>query len=330
MSRAPEIVPFAAEHLESIAALLAERQRRLREVRPELPASFTDPPAWGPVLTKLAEQEGAYGVVSLGEAAPDAFLLGYPRHEPIWGRAAWSPIEGQAYRPAAGPEILRDLYAVWSRHFVDRGFFRQYVHGAADDPAQLDTWFSTGFGKMQAHAARDLDLPLPPAGTPLDLRRPTPDDLDHIEALMPLISTQLVTSPAYAISLPERMETYRDDYAAELNDPAAHYWLAEEDGRAVGLMGFAEAEPGPMVPDGAWELADAKTAPDARGRGVARALLAAGFAEARAAGATYCITDWRTASLPTHRSWTALGFRPTHFRLHRHIDERVAWADGRS
>jgi hypothetical protein len=63
---------------------------------------------------------------------------------------------------------------------------------------------------------------------------------------------------------------------------------------------------------------------------VARALLAAGFAEARAAGASHCITDWRTASLPTHRSWTALGFRPTHFRLHRHIDERVAWADGRS
>jgi GNAT superfamily N-acetyltransferase len=176
---------------------------------------------------------------------------------------------------------------------------------------------------------RDLDL-APPEESPFELRRATPDDLDRIEPLMALISTMLVKSPAYAISLPERMTTYRDDYATELNDPAAHYWLAEEDGRAVGLMGFNEAEPGPMVPDGAWELDDAKTAPDARGRGVARALLAAGFAEARAAGASHCITDWRTASLPTHRSWTALGFRPTHFRLHRHIDERVAWADGRS
>jgi hypothetical protein len=57
-----------------------------------------------------------------------------------------------------------------------------------------------------------------------------------------------------------------------------------------------------------------------------RALAAVGFAAAREAGARHCIIDWRTASLPTHRSWTALGFRPTHHRMHRHIDERVAWA----
>jgi hypothetical protein len=59
-----------------------------------------------------------------------------------------------------------------------------------------------------------------------------------------------------------------------------------------------------------------------------RALVAAAFAEARAAGAKYCLTDWRTASLPAHRTWTALGFRPTDFRLHRQLDERIAWASG--
>jgi GNAT superfamily N-acetyltransferase len=329
MARAPEVVPFTAAHLDAAAELLAQRQERLRAVRPELPAGYTDPAAWGPPLTAMLEVDGVHGLVAVGDDAIDAFLLGYPRHEPIWGRAAWSPIEGQACADAIGPEVMRDLYAAWSRHFVDRGFFRQYVHAPADDPALLDAWFSTGFGKMQAHAVRDLDL-APPAGSPFALRRATLDDLHRIEPLMALISTMLVKAPAYAISLPERMTTYRDEYAAELNDPAAHYWLAEEEGRAVGLMGFYQAEPGPMVPDGAWELGDAKTAPDARGRGVARALLAAGFAEARAAGASHCITDWRTASLPTHRSWTALGFRPTHVRLHRHIDERVAWADGRS
>ena len=172
---------------------------------------------------------------------------------------------------------------------------------------------------------RDLNLE-PPADGSFITRRATPDDLERIEPLMDLIATQLVRSPAYAISLPEVLATYRDEYASDLKDPAAHYWLAEENGVAVGLQGFYEAEPGPMVPDGAWELADAKTAPDARGRGVARALLAAAFAEARLAGASHCVTDWRTASLASHRSWMAIGFRPTHFRLHRHIDERISWA----
>lgn len=326
MTPAPELQPFTAEHLDGAAALLAQRQEWLRARRPELPAAFTDPAVCRPLLDDLLERDEAHGMVAMGPAGMEAFLLGYPRPEPIWDRACWSPIEGQAHSEAAGSDLLRDVYARWSQHFVDRGFFRQYVHAAADDPELLDTWFTTGFGKMQAHAVRNLDLA--PPDSQFQIRRMTPDDLDRIEPLMALISTQLVKSPAYAISLPERYGLYRQEYADELRDPASHYWLAEEDGRAVGLAGFVVADPGPMVPDGAWELADAKTLSEARGRGVARALVAAGFAEARAAGAGHCITDWRTASLATHRSWTSLGFRPTHFRLHRHIDERIAWASG--
>ena len=325
MTPTVDISPFTATHLDAAAALLAQRQAGLRAMRPELPAGFTDADGCRPLLAALLDRDGAHGVVATSGEGMVAFLIGFPRYEPIWGRACWSPIEGQAYAATAGPDVMRDLYAVWSRHFVDRGFFRQYVHGPADDPSLLDTWFSTGFGKMQAHAVRDLSLERAPDAS-FSIRRATPDDLERIEPLMDLIATQLVRSPAYAIALPEVLATYRAEYASDLKDPAAHYWLAEEDGVAVGLQGFYEAEPGPMVPDGAWELADAKTAPEVRGRGVARALLAAAFAEAREAGASHCVTDWRTASLASHRSWIALGFQPTHFRLHRHIDERIAWA----
>ena len=329
MVATPELLPFAPEHVDGAATLLAHRQERLRAIRPELPAAFTDPAACRPLLTALLERDGAHGTVAIGSGGVEAFLLGYPRPEPIWGRAVWSPIHGQGHSEAAGSDLMLDVYAAWSQHFVDRGYFLHYVHAPADDPALLDTWFTTGFGKMQAHAVRDLDL-APPPDSPFVVRRATSDDLKAIEPLMELIATQLVRAPAYAISLPEVMATYRAEYATDLEDPEAHYWVAEDDGVAVGLDGFYEAEPGPMVPDGAWELADAKTAPEARGRGVARALLAAAFAEAKAAGATHCVTDWRVASLASHRSWMALGFRPTHFRLHRHIDERIAWAGARS
>ncbi|MDQ2853567.1 MAG: GNAT family N-acetyltransferase [Chloroflexota bacterium] len=322
-----EISPFTADHLDAAAALLAERQVRLRAIRPELPAAFMEADRCRPLLSGLLDRDEAHGVVATREQGMAGFLIGYPRYEPIWGRACWSPIEGQAHDPLLGPDLMRDLYAAWSRHFVDDGFFRQYVHAPADDPALLDTWFLTGFGKMQAHALRDLNLE-PPADPPFITRRATPGDLDRIGPLMDLIATQLVRSPAYAIALPEVLATYRAEYASDLKDPAAYYWLAEENGAAIGLQGLYKAEPGPMVPDGAWELADAKTAPEARGHGVARALLAAAFAEARSAGASHCVTDWRTASLASHRSWMAIGFKPTHFRLHRHIDERIAWAGG--
>jgi GNAT superfamily N-acetyltransferase len=327
MTQEFEITPFTADDVDAAAALLAQRQTVLRAARPELSARYTEAAGCRPLLDALLAREGFHGVVANREGTMAAFLTGFPRPEPIWGRACWSPIEGQAYDASVDPDVMRDVYASWSRHFVDRGYFRQYVYAPADDPALLDMWFLTGFGKMQANAMRDLSLE-PVVDASFSIRRATPDDLERIEPLMNLIATQLVRSPAYAISLPEVLATYRAEYASDLKDPAAHYWLAEENGVAVGLQGFYEAEPGVMVPDDAWELADAKTAPEARGRGVARALLAAAFAEARLAGATHCVTDWRTASLASHRSWMAIGFRPTHFRLHRHIDERIAWAGG--
>ena len=325
MTQEFQIAPFTADHLDAAATLLAQRQTVLRAARPELSARYTEPAGCRPLLDALVAREGSHGVVGIRDGEVVGFLVGFPRYEPIWGRACWSPIEGQACNPLVDPDLMRDLYASWSMHFVDRGFFRQYVYVPADDEAVLDTWFLTGFGKMQAHATRDLSLE-PPVDASFTVRRATPDDLERIEPLMDLIATQLVRSPAYAISLPEVLATYRAEYETDLKDPAAHYWVAEENGVAVGLQGLYEAEPGLMVPDGAWELADAKTAPEARGRGVARALLAAAFAEARLAGATHCVTDWRTASLASHRSWMAIGFRPTHFRLHRHIDERISWA----
>ena len=318
--------PLAAGDLSVVAELLAGRHRRLRAARPELPAAYEEAAAWRAPLDTLLEKDGSHGVALRDEDGPIGFLAGHPRTEPIWGRSCWIPIDGSALAMGMPAESIRDLYAAWSEHYVRRGFFLHYVVAPADDPELMAAWVRTGFGQMQAHAVRDLEMTAaPPAG--VTLRRAEPGDIDAIEPLLPLIQLQLAGPPAYAARPLEELETYRDSWLEELEEPAAHHWLAEEGGRVLAIATFYVAEPGPMVPDGAWELAVAMTLPEARGRGLMRALVAAGFAEARDAGARHCVTDWRTASLPTHRTWTALGWRPTHYRLHRHIDERIAWAD---
>lgn len=325
MVSAPDVVPFATEHLDAAAELLAARQRRLRQVRPELPAPFTDAAACRPLIASLLEKDGAHGVIALRATEPVGYLLGYRRSEPIWGRACWSPIEGSALADGEDAETIRDLYGPWSEHFVRSGHYRQYVHAAPDEPELMAAWVRTGFGQMQAYAVRDLDLD-PPAAGDFTVRRAVPADIDMLEPLLPLIALALMRPPAYAITFPEEIPTFRGSFAEELEEAGARHYLAEQDGRALAMASFYDAEPGPMVPEGAWELAIGMTLPEARGRGLMRALLAAAFAEARKAGVPHCETDWRTASLPTHRSWTALGFRPTHYRMHRHIDERIAWA----
>lgn len=325
MTEQLDIISLDATRLDDAAGLLAGQQRRLRAARPELPATFEDPSACRPLIEALLEKDGAHGVLALCDGQPAAFLAGYPRDEEIWARAAWSPVEGTALGDGVDPEHVRDLYAAWSAHFVASGHFRQYVHAPPDDPALMAAWVRTGFGQMQAYAVRDLELRAdPPSG--VVLRRVVPEDIDAVDPLLPLIALALMRPPAYAISLPETLPTYRNSWLEELAEPAPRHWAAFQGDRALAMASFYPADPGPMVPTGAWYLAVAMTLPEARGRGLMRALLAAGFADAREAGATHCTTDWRTAALPTHRSWTAVGFRPTHYRMHRHIDERVAWA----
>jgi GNAT superfamily N-acetyltransferase len=320
----PVLEPIAPHHLPGAAALLAQRHERLRVARPELPAVFAEAAAWQPRLEALLGGDGAHGVVLHDDDGPVGFLIGHPRVEPIWGRSAWIPIDGSALAAAVPAESIRDLYAAWAEFSVRRGFFLHYALAPVDEPELMAAWVRTGFGQMQAHAFRDLEVSAaPPAG--VVVRRATPDDIGAIEPLLPLIAEALAGPPAFAARPPEEVESYRDSWLEELSEPEAHHWLAEEDGKPLALATFYVAEPGPMVPEGAWELAVAMTLPEARGRGLMRALVATGFAEAREAGARHCITDWRTASLPTHRTWTALGFQPTHYRLHRHIDERIAW-----
>lgn len=320
-----EVTPLTAEALPMAAELLAGRQRRLRRARPILPAAYEEVAATRPLLAALAAKEGAFGVIGRVDGEPFGFLLGHARPEPVWGRAAWSPVDGSALADGVDPELVRDLYAAWAEHFVRQGYFRQYVHAAVDEPALMAAWVRTGFGQMQAHAARDLELYAePPAG--VTVRRAHAADSWMAADLFPLIGRALMRSPAYAIQLPEVWRLVGKD-PDELAEPEARHWVAlDGDGRALALASFYDPEPGPLVPPHSTELSLGMTRPEERGRGLMRTLIAAGFAEAREAGASHAITDWRTASLPTHRSWTALGFEPLYYRLHRHIDERIAWA----
>jgi GNAT superfamily N-acetyltransferase len=320
------VVPFEHSHLEAAADLLARRQAWLREGDPSLPETFARSDSTRPLLEGLLNGAEAHGVAGLLDGRLVAFLVGSPRYEPVWNRAVWSPIEGSAVEPDADRDIIRDLYAAWAPHWIERGIFLHYVHAPAADGALLDAWFALNFGKMQAHATRDLGAVDGGVARGFEIRPIGPEQAHLVAPLYDLIARHQLETPTYAVTLPERYDAFPADYAEDIADPGSRYWAVFDGDRPLGLAGFGDAHPGVMVPEGAWELGVAMTAPEARGRGVQRALLSVGFEAAREAGATHTITDWRTANLLSSRTWPKLGYRPTHVRLHRAIDPRVAWA----
>ena len=74
-----------------------------------------------------------------------------------------------------------------------------------------------------------------------------------------------------------------------------------------------------MRPDNAGFLGFAAVFPSARGLGAGRALGETVLAWSAEAGFDVVATDWRVTNLLSSRAWTALGFVPTFYRLHRSL-----------
>src|SRR6202023_1536014 len=96
-----------------------------------------------------------------------------------------------------------------------------------------------------------------------------------------------------------------DMLAAELTHPGSVVLVAGgDDGRAP--SGYACFRLGA----GEAELLRVAVAPEARGRGIARQLIAAGFERLRAAGIASCFLEVRPANASALALYHALGFQP--------------------
>jgi ribosomal protein S18 acetylase RimI-like enzyme len=302
-----KIVPFAEEHLDAAAELLAQRHDRHRRELPELPAE-NDYRA--EIATLLAD--GATGAFTDG-----AYVLGRSGPEDRWGPNIWVDAAGHA---ATDPELLRDVWAEAAAGWFEQGMRAHYALVPATDASLLDAWFRLGFGAQQAHAVMEI----PEREWPQGVREATEDDLEALVEIGPLLSRHQRQSPVFS-SVPEQTA---DDVRADVLDDFSLEGVAnlvyEMDGRIVGdffvcPLELADSHSGLARPPGAAFIGFAITSPEARGAGVGVALTDASFAWARGRGYETMVTDWRATNLLASRFWPRRGFRTSFLRLHRWI-----------
>src|SRR5512132_267196 len=106
--RAPTIVPFAEDHLDGAARLLAERHRAHRAVEPGLDPRYEDAAAALGEIDEILGNDGASGAAAVSGDDVVGFLIGRPR-DASWGANVWVEPAGHA---AVQAELVRDLYAV--------------------------------------------------------------------------------------------------------------------------------------------------------------------------------------------------------------------------
>lgn len=301
-----EIVPFADEHVERAAALLAERHAAHRAVEPLLPERSD-------FVAEIAkEREDATGAAAFDNGKVVGFLLGQQR-ENFMGKHVWSHVAGHAVREA---EIIRDLYAVAAQRWVDNGFARHFVFVPSYDSALVDAWFRLSFGASAALAIRETAPE--EFDSDFEIRHGTRDDYPEAARLELEMSRSMQPSPSFSGIELQTPEEVLAEWLGE-GDEDFELFVAEREGRVVGQFLLYRRPPDLRVPDRNIDLAQASAEPGARGRGVGRALTAHVFRWAYENGYPTMTTDWRMTNLLASRFWPKRGFRPVFLRLYRSI-----------
>jgi GNAT superfamily N-acetyltransferase len=302
-----EIVPFADEHVEGAAALLAERHAAHRAVEALLPERSD----FAGQIAK--EREDATGAVALEHGAIAGFLLGQ-RRDNFMGAHIWSHVAGHAVRE---PELVRDLYAKAARQWVEDGVTRHFVFVPSHDAELVDAWFRLSFGASGALAMRET-FPEEPFDAGVEVRHGTRDDYPEAARLELEMSRSMQPSPSFSGI---ELQPYEEVLAEWLEDGDEDFelFVAERDGRVVGQFLLYRRPPDLRVPDQSIDLAQASTEPEARGTGVGRALTAHVIRWADEHGYPTMTTDWRMTNLWASRFWPKRGFRPVFLRLYRSI-----------
>jgi GNAT superfamily N-acetyltransferase len=320
--RTPAIVPFADEHLDSAALLLAERHRTHRLAEPGLDPRYEEPDAARDELGALLRADGASGVAGLVDGNVAGFVVGTPR-DASWGPNMWVEPAGHA---ATDTELVRDLYAAAAERWVAAGLTLHYAMVPAFDGALVDAWFRLGFGHQQIYAIREAPSATERSEAPqgLVLRLARLDDLDALARLDVALPAHQALSPVFSRRALPTVEDARSEYEADFDDPRFTTFVVELDGAVIGsaiacAIEMSSDHKSLALPPGAGFLGFASVLPEARGGGAGRLLGEAALEWARETEREWVVTDWRMTNLLSSRAWPRLGFRPTFYRLHRAI-----------
>jgi ribosomal protein S18 acetylase RimI-like enzyme len=314
-----EVRPFAESDLASAGVLLAERHRAHRAAEPLLSPGFEDPSVAESAVRLAWESDHASGAVGSRDGRLVGFLLGAPKPGPAWGPNVWVEAAGHA---TSDPESIRDLFAMAATRWVAEGRTAQYVIVPAHDKSLVDAWFRLGFGFQHAHGIRELPIAPAAAAAGLTIRPPTPADIPVMAQLDLELRRHQSLSPTFsAVEVPS-LDKCVVEQEEDFGDPDFPTFVAERAGRVVGYaigcaLDKSSAHSGPAAPDRAAFLGFAAVLPEARGRGVGRALGEAVLAWSAEAGFSCVVTDWRATNLLSSRTWPRLGFRESFLRLHR-------------
>jgi GNAT superfamily N-acetyltransferase len=313
------VVSFREEHLPAAAALVGRRYAQLHEQNPLLPARYAEVSELLPLLRSISAN-GDCGVAAIREGRLVGFLAGWRMPSFRGQKSTYSPEWANAAKPGESRYIYEEMY----RHLAENWILGQYVaHYVSLFPtdrgaAQALQWL--GFGMTAVDALRSVDA-IPSNAPEITIRQADVDDLEAVLGLDQALWQHVSGTPSF-LPLPERG---RAQWAKWLQEPSRYTLLAFSEHEPVAYMSLGAANEDVatiIVDDRTTSIYGAFTKAQARGQGVATALLARALERARAAGYRRCAVDFESMNLDGTRFWLK-HFNPVCYSFFRLVDPRV-------
>ena len=303
---------------ERAGALVAREHAAARQVRPELPTGFDTAGICTAALQSLCDS-GHHGLVATDNGRMVAVMTATVRENPAVGQYARLPAEGFAVEPdlADPTRILAVAFGDLASPLIAGGVLRYYLLHAAL-PRLAEALSNLGFGRSGAYGVQ----PAVPRrrSSAVAVRVAGVEDLDAVARLALVEIEHRSAPPMFAPSQSRPLADLVAEHLA-LHENGAVHLVATVDGRDVGLLTVELASPVPrLCPDGQPYIGPTATLPEARGRGVGRALVDAALTWAYVHGYQWISVDFDTANPLSRPFWLAAGFRPAGYGVLRLID----------
>jgi GNAT superfamily N-acetyltransferase len=314
----PTIDDLGGANVERAGALVAREHAAARQLRPELPTGFDNADICTAALKTLCDS-GHHGFVATDNGRTVAVMTATVRENPAVGRYARLPAEGFAVEPdlADPTRILALAFGDLARPLIAGGVLRYYLlHAALPRPAEALS--NLGFGRNGAYGVQ----PAVPRrrSSAVAIRVAGIEDLNAVARLALVEIEHRSAPPMFAPPQGRPLADLVAEHLA-LHENGAVHLVAAIDGRDVGLLTVELASPVPrLCPDGQPFIGPTATLPEARGRGVGRALVDAALTWAYVHGYQWISVDFDTANPLSRPFWLAAGFRPTGYGVLRLID----------
>jgi GNAT superfamily N-acetyltransferase len=317
MTKSLNIVRLEEKHLEDAAALACARYRALRQHVPLMPARYEKVDTILPKLHKLAGRSSGVAAIRGGRLV--GFLGAFLIPEFRGKRSALSPEWGNAAKSEDSKRIYEEMYAHVSDGWVAEGCPTHLMVMLAHDRESLETWHWLGFGLCSTDAVRDLS-PVQGASTDVEIRRARVENAETVMAFDLALHRHLAAAPTF---LAQDEDHELASVQKWLQDPSSAVWLACEGSKAMALLGQMSANPDAcdiIVDEGTTSINSAFTYEDARGQGIASALLNRALAWGREQGYERCAVDFEPMNILAARFWTR-HFQPVCYGMMRFVGE---------